>query len=63
MTTPTKSEKRELVEIKFGGAGSFHQYITNKRAAGESWATIAGDLEQRHGLDVSDQTLINWFGG
>lgn len=40
------------------------EFITAKRAAGRSWRLIARDLHEDTGgqVDVTPETLRNWFG-
>lgn len=36
-------------------------YVADRRDQGASWRTIARDLEDRLGVQLTDVTLISWF--
>ncbi len=43
------------------GGGLAH-YVTERRQRGDSWRRISLDLRDDTGVDVTHQTLSNWYG-
>ena len=54
--TPTQRLADNLLD---GGLAAF---VTDARAKGDSWRRISLALRDRIGLDVTYQTLANWYG-
>ncbi len=42
--------------------GRLAQYVTDRRRRGDSWRRISLDLRDDTGVDVTHQTLSNWYG-
>lgn len=41
--------------------GTLAEHVTDRRAAGDSWRSIAADLRTRTGTDLTHETLRSWF--
>lgn len=53
--TPTRRLADHLID------GGLESYVRAKRAAKRSWRGIALDLREDIDLDITDETLRNWF--
>lgn len=42
--------------------GQLAHIVSVARSDGHSWRSIARRLHQSYGVDVTDETLRNWFG-
>ncbi len=42
--------------------GRLATYVTERRQRGESWRRISLDLRDDTGVEVTHQTLSNWYG-
>lgn len=49
----------QLVEARLDG--TLVDYVAEKRAS-MSWRAMAADLQERTGVELTHQTLVNWFG-
>lgn len=58
------SKLREVAERLFAEVKGqpLGDWIAGQRAAGKSWRAIARDLDNEIGVDLTDVTLINWYG-
>jgi hypothetical protein len=54
----SKSLARRLLDERFHG--ELDQWLAKRRAAGDSWRTIATKIEERTDLKVSHETLRAW---
>lgn len=41
--------------------GKLAGYVTDRRASGDSWRSIAADLREKTHTDVTHETLRSWF--
>lgn len=55
-----RSTKRLLIEERLGS--DLGAFVHDLRQDGAPWTVIATRVERVTGVDVSHQTLINWFG-
>jgi hypothetical protein len=54
-----RSATYELADIRTDG--HLAELVATARTAGASWRSIARRLYADHGVDVTEQTLRNWF--
>jgi hypothetical protein len=61
--TPSGTRTQQLASLLLGQP--VETFVRTRRAEGRSWRLISRDLYDATGqqLDVSDVTLISWFGG
>ena len=52
------SALRQLLDTKLVG---LDMYILERRDIGRSWRQIAADIRVATDIDVSDETLRNWY--
>lgn len=41
--------------------GALAEYVTSRRTQGDSWRSIAVDIRDKTGSDVTHETLRSWF--
>lgn len=41
--------------------GKLREYVTDRRAKGDSWRRISLDIRDEIGLDVTHETLRSWY--
>lgn len=58
MTQPTPLF--QLVEARLGGLGELDRYVAERRAS-TSWRTMAADLTEKAGVQVTYETLRGWY--
>jgi hypothetical protein len=54
-TSPTRALADHLLD------GKLDEFVLGQRAAGIAWRKIAIELLERTGVDVTEQTLRNWY--
>lgn len=59
MTTASQTTAQQIANVALGG--KLREYVTERREAGKSWRRVAIELRDDHRIDVSHQTLANWF--
>lgn len=55
--TPTQ----RLGDLLLGGEGALEHFVRTRRADGMAWRRIARDLYEQHDLDVTLESLRQWF--
>jgi len=55
---PTATQR--LLDHMLGG--QLEQYVLDRRAKGDSWRRISLEIRDQFGVDVTYQTLTNWYG-
>ena len=56
---PDMTPTQRLADHMLGG--KLQDYVLSRRAKGDSWRRISLSLRDDTGLDVTHQTLCNWF--
>jgi hypothetical protein len=59
MAKPQTSTRR-LLDLILGG--QLTSFVVERRDHGDSWRVIGRDLYQRTGVDVTGETLRQWYG-
>lgn len=60
--TPTSSIRGQLAQERLGATTKLADWVNDRRAEGKSWAEVSAALYGRTEVEISRETLRQWFG-
>lgn len=59
---PVPNRTRQLVDLALRDhPGGIEAFVRSRRDKGQPWRRIEEDLRNKHGVEVSYETLRSWF--
>lgn len=61
MSGVESSDRQSLIEVRLSGPGRLEGLVRGRRAAGDSWRSIARQVHELTGVTVSHEALRRWY--